>query len=479
MAMRLYESGLVLGSGHDSISNEIHDVSVVRTPLESLGGGQVVTFSLERVTSHEELAKKLDVSAEAQMGNAVSGGGSIAAAFHNSIKVDNYSIYLLVNVKVVNSHKKMTGLRLTTDAFDLLNVSGEDEFRRRYGDEFVVGATTGGSFFCLFQMHTHSEEEKTNLEVSLNVNGSAGSWSAAGDFKTAINTARAISQITVFAIQSGGNVVQHDTPDEIVNQALNFPDQVNASGDQSIAYFVEMLSYKSLPLPPGRNPIDIRGQKDVIPHLAKRYSVLLDLLNSVQYVVDHQNEFIFTPELTVEVVTNQIEKLEEALDLVKGAASACYNDYHNCHFSVGGQPPEIKLPERVAHSQGTLDPLLLTEYLNEFKNIPGYRPSSEIDPNVLKEMRAMGITSIGQLDDIIANIQNFKNRFKTVSDRHDRFTFTTIIRDVLIIHDIRKYFLVAYKPEYYNTFYLHAYKLFEEFGVNRHEIPAGLVFDDV
>ena len=111
-----------------------------------------------------------------------------------------------------------------------------------------------------------------------------------------------------------------------------------------------MLDYESLPLPDGKNPIDVQAQQDIIRRLARRYSALLDILNTVQYVIDHQIEFIFTPEVTVANIKNQIKILEQALDSVKGAASNCFNDFRTCRFSVDDQPPEIKLPDRKPHT---------------------------------------------------------------------------------------------------------------------------------
>ena len=347
MVLRLFEREFLLGIGHDSLSNKVHELVVNRTPLESLAGGQTVVFSLEKVTSHEDLSEKLQVSASGSLGNAITGGGSLSAQFLNQTKVQRYSVYLLVSVRVLNAHQKMVGLRLTQDAWDLMATRGPEEFRTKYGDEVAIGVTTGGRYFALFELETRNEADRQAIDVSISAQGTIGSWSAKGEFHNSIEKAKGMAKIHVYAIQEGGNTIQHDNPDAIVAQALQFPDQVRAQA-QAVPYLVEMLDYKSLPLPPAKNPIDIQNQQEILRRLAQRRSTLLDLLTSLEYVIDHQTEFIFTPELTVVSVKAQIDTVKKALDTIYQAASACFNDYRECKFSVEDSPPTILLPKRIA-----------------------------------------------------------------------------------------------------------------------------------
>ena len=120
----------------------------------------------------------------------------------------------------------------------------------------------------------------------------------------------------------------------------------------------------------------------------------------------------------------------------------------------------------------------LREYLKEFEDIPGFKPYFAVSQDVLNEIKDMGITTIGQLDKIVKDIQNFKERYSKVSNLNDFVTFTDILRNILIIHDAKKYTKLAYKPHYYNTFDYHFYKVHEEFGVNSIDLPPGIEYDE-
>src|SRR5262245_33490354 len=124
MVMKLYEPEFLLGLGHDSITGETHELSVVTTPTQSLSGGQHVLFSLNKITSHEDLTSELEITAQGSLGNAVTGGGSFTARFSNKTHVNSFSVYLLVSVQVFNPHKKMVGLKLTDEAFNFMASSG-------------------------------------------------------------------------------------------------------------------------------------------------------------------------------------------------------------------------------------------------------------------------------------------------------------------------------------------------------------------
>ena len=120
----------------------------------------------------------------------------------------------------------------------------------------------------------------------------------------------------------------------------------------------------------------------------------------------------------------------------------------------------------------------LRKYLREFENIPGFKPYFAVSQDVLNEIKDMGITTIGQLDKIVKDIQNFKERYTKVSKLNDFVTFTSILRDILIIHDAKKYTKLAHKPHYYNTFDCHFYKVHKEFGVKRNDLPPGIKYEE-
>ncbi len=124
-----------------------------------------------------------------------------------------------------------------------------------------------------------------------------------------------------------------------------------------------------------------------------------------------------------------------------------------------------------------ISPHSLRLYLNDCHDIPGITPYFAVTDNVLDELSAMGISKISQLDNIVP--KDFKQRCIKISKRTDHVTYTSILRDILIIHFGKQYSEKAYRPDYYNTFDRHAYRVHEEFGVNFEDLPEGVQYDDV
>ena len=345
MVVILYEPGLNVRLGFDTIRHEVRPSVVQGGSLEVSDPGQLIEFHLEQITKHEELQNRLEVSASAAWGNELSGGGSVEAKFVNSRKIETFSLYLLASVTVLNPHQKMLDLELTSQALNFLQSQGEEEFRQRYGDSVIIGKSPGGRFFSLLEINTTSSEEKEFLEDSLRVSGSVGTWSGGSDFKSAIEHAKRHARIHVYTIQAGGSPIMNDDVDGMINKAINFPEQVR---NNPVTFKVELMQTKFILPPTGPNEIDVEAKADVLRLLSQRRSDILDALSMVEYVLSpaHQNEFIFTPEITVSKVNELGNKLRECLDEIRNRASLCRNDIRECVFNLQHPVPEIILPER-------------------------------------------------------------------------------------------------------------------------------------
>lgn len=116
-----------------------------------------------------------------------------------------------------------------------------------------------------------------------------------------------------------------------------------------------------------------------------------------------------------------------------------------------------------------ITPYSLRLYLQDFHDIPGITPYFAVSENVLHELHAMGLTTISQLDNIIP--KDFKKRYVKISKRTDQVTYSSILRDILIIRYGKQYSEKAYKPSHYNTFASHARRVHKEFGVKFEDLP--------
>ena len=123
-----------------------------------------------------------------------------------------------------------------------------------------------------------------------------------------------------------------------------------------------------------------------------------------------------------------------------------------------------------------ISPRSLRAYLKDFHDIPGITPYFAVSKAVLQELNVMGIQKISQLDEI--KPRDFKERYAKVSNNKDYVTYTAILRDMMIIHDTKKYSSSAFDPNSYNTFEYHRWKVYKEFGVNFDDLPAGVEFKE-
>lgn len=115
----------------------------------------------------------------------------------------------------------------------------------------------------------------------------------------------------------------------------------------------------------------------------------------------------------------------------------------------------------------------LRHYLKlHFSDIPGFTeqfmaPIREL----LDELDSMGVKTISDLDEIVKpDVNRFKIKYAEVSKPKDTVSFSSLIRDILIINDPDVYFKKAWK-HHYSTLDYHCWKVYEKFGVDRSTFP--------
>jgi hypothetical protein len=347
MPVRDFEQdrGMAYGVGFDSVSGIVCGDCVVRTDPESPAGvlGQKVSFKLRQITSSSELAKELEISASASL-RATFGGASAKATFASSQKINQFSIYLLVQVRVTNPTRRLRDVKLTNEASELLKGQGLEAFRKRCGDEFLSGITTGGEYLAILQANTSSDEEQKKLSISMNAKGAGGMWSASASFRSSLEQISQEHSLEVTSFQQGGD--ESEVPDkveEIIKRAVNFPKQVE--GDKAYACSAFFQDYKTLDLPQGMNPIDVEQQKNVIEKLAEYYLSYSDVLSSIEYVTKNFDQFD-ADAFVLAVLSQKANDIRKIMNMLRDSASNCFNDYRSCNLPENIVLPVVDLPAR-------------------------------------------------------------------------------------------------------------------------------------
>lgn len=124
-----------------------------------------------------------------------------------------------------------------------------------------------------------------------------------------------------------------------------------------------------------------------------------------------------------------------------------------------------------------ISPLSLREFLTfKFGDIQGFRPHFISVDKVLDELNSLKIRTISELNEIIPS--NYKEVCKKVArPEEDRFSFSLIIREIMILHNPKEYFNNAWKKSHYDTLDNHAYRVSK--GLNTpFRLPEGLEWED-
>jgi hypothetical protein len=345
MTIREFEDSMDYGVGYDSLSGVVRGYCVQRTPAEELEGGkgQTVFFRHYLVKSSSELAKHLELSASASINAKWFSEASAKARFLTVSKINQYSVYLLVQVVVTNSRQLMRDVNLTTDARNLLEKRGELAFRERSGDEFVVGFITGGEYLALLEVESKTEEQKR--EISALINAKAQMWNIGdtkAEFKKSMSELESRYSVNIKVYQAGGrgNKIPA-TVEEMVERAVNFPQLVQ--GNDAKPYQAIFSDYKTLDLPEQANLIDITHQKDVLINLWKWRLKYLETLSNIEYILQNSQQFEAFSYEHLDAKANEIRNL---IDEITQSASNCASNITACKLPVNLIEPMVQLPQR-------------------------------------------------------------------------------------------------------------------------------------
>ena len=202
---------------------------------------------------------------------------------------------------------------------------------------------TGGEYFAVIEIATHDETDKTSVSAKMSASGLFGVVSASGKFTQVMQEIAQNHTLRVTSFQQGGQGDQTTvatTAEAIIQKAATFGSTV--AGGAAAPYAVLLEDYKTLNLPAAPNFIDLENARTVMEYCAERYKALMLLLNKVEYILEHQSQFV-SPD--VAALNEAKKQLTGAINIVKNAASKCADKVEQCaipQFTI----PEIPLPTR-------------------------------------------------------------------------------------------------------------------------------------
>lgn len=342
-----YGVGVDLATGSPmgrAVGGDLRDVSGVVG-----AGGATTSYDISRIHSTAELEKKLGINVEASYGCGAFAGVSARFDFAQSSKIQTSSLFLAITATVVLEVQSIDDPTLVPAAMEL--ASRPTDFASRYGNMFVRGVGRGGMFVAVVQINTTSSEDAKS--VSAQLEGAYGLFSASAKTKFEEVQKKHSSDIRITVYHEGGpiDLTMNDITD--ANQLYGMLQQwLKAFQDDPLKnarpYYVTLAPISiANGAPTAPNVAQIQHAQDILVVCAKQRSLILDGLNSMEYISQKPSLFDFVAPTTPETVVKAFVGYQSDLDLVAAAASQAIND------STRAQTPaEFAAKQGKAYPQG-------------------------------------------------------------------------------------------------------------------------------
>jgi hypothetical protein len=125
--------------------------------------GQIIQFKLHTIQSRQDFENAFSIDAKIKASYGLF-GASAKFSYSESLQYTDEKKYAITTVEVINNTRQIKNIRYKPEAAKLLDNGRIDEFTNRYGDTFVKGITTGGSYYGVL---VFLAEMKQNLEIYL------------------------------------------------------------------------------------------------------------------------------------------------------------------------------------------------------------------------------------------------------------------------------------------------------------------------
>jgi hypothetical protein len=242
---------------------------------EYSGDGQRIEFEHKELISTNELRKSLSVSLG---GKGTLGLSSVEgkASFFESTEIKQEDINILYKVRVINPEIKMSNVRLSPEALELLEKQGISALYKRCGDEAIIGYQTGGEINSLIQVSKRNVTSQKNIAASAAASGVT--FSASGEIKIDESKMQNEISVSVKAIFSGGKgEVIKTSPAEFKSQAEGWAKVVAEHG-----VVVNLIRVKYSQLAAGALDPHLVRMQEFVSDLETEYDLLGDYVRLIK-----------------------------------------------------------------------------------------------------------------------------------------------------------------------------------------------------
>lgn len=250
---------------------------------EYAGDGQSISFKSSEVSSTQELRKRSELSLEAK-GSSGFTSGKAKASFIETVDLKQEDINIFYYVKVVNPEVKMSNVKLSPEALDLLEKQGPAALYKRCGDEAIIGYQTGGELLSMIQI---SKRDKTNTSsVAAAAEASGVKFSINGKIQVDESNKKNDLKVDVAGTYIGGK------GEKIKTNVTEFRDQAEdwAKVVAQHGVVLNLVKVKYSELAAGAIDPQLVKMQDFMNDLDKQYDLLGDYVEQINNEMGHVSD---------------------------------------------------------------------------------------------------------------------------------------------------------------------------------------------
>lgn len=286
LQLPMSSDAVTIGRGYDVLRSQLRGDCTELVGNPTAVAGQRVELSLTEISSEQDLASALNVSASAKYG-PVSGAGTLI----REQRINTYSAWILISLRVKVRSESLTPTRLRETDLRLLRTNYV-RFREKCGDSFILTRAIGGEFSALVEIKTRSQQDKT--ELSAKIQGGQGLFSGTTEGKNKLEQLLKDRSYRVNVVRGGGDGALSINAEELLKAILQFPSQISARPPEKLlTYSVVVQDYLTLDLPPGitaatfsnREKLNFIDEADASVRSIRQHAA------DIRYVLDNPEQF--------------------------------------------------------------------------------------------------------------------------------------------------------------------------------------------
>jgi hypothetical protein len=353
------ELGMRPGVGMDSLLHDVRGECVQFDGWTTAGNSQEASFDFRMIEGHQALFSHLGISTKIQVRAAASTSETplplrAQFALGDGIGISKYSAFILVSAKIRNETSFLKKPRLTADAAALLKQAGTagfDAFRRRCGDGFLVGLTTGAEFYAVIEVETNTDEELQRLRTSIHSQRDEdSSQQSQVQLNKNLRQLGLRQNIRIRTYQRGGagesEIGMVQSIDQLLGRLKELADFAR-NGQNPRPITGTLTDYMTLGLEiPAAQLQKLSHAQDVIDELGKRLAALADLKANLVYILAHHASFVGMNGQKLTEINHALSQIDQRVGEIRSAAKNCSSNYETCQLPKGIEPPPFELPKR-------------------------------------------------------------------------------------------------------------------------------------